>query len=167
MELPVATVTALLLRGGVEDEELGSVGEDARIGKLGTIRTGVVSDAMRRLVVAAWMKWVPMGAICKKYEVTRNMVWQILLEEGVPVRKVTAMRELIRLRRDAEIVDLYQNGLKVVDISAAVGLGHGQVNAVLRKYNVPRRMVVDGPVRRSKDGFGKMVHPRDIIRELE
>ena len=167
LELPTATVTALLLRGGVEDSGLESVGEGGRIGELGTIRTGVVSNEIRRLVIADWMKWLPMGAICKKYELVRNMVWQILLEGGVPVRKHTVMKELIRLRRDAEIVDLYQAGMKVMDIAAAIGMGHGTVNGVLRKYNVPRRGVKDGPVRRSKDGFGEMVHPRDILRELD
>jgi transposase-like protein len=166
VELPIATVTALLLRGGVEDTELESVGEGRRIGELGSIRVGVVSDDLKRLVIADWMLWMPMGQICKKYELHRNMVWQILLEEGVPVRKRTVMKELIRLRRDAEIVDLYVGGMHVLDIAAAVGLGHGMVNEVLRKYNVPRRVVKRGPVRRSRGGFGEMVHPRDILHEL-
>lgn len=166
MELPVVTVTALLLRGGVEDTELESVGEGRRIGELGSIRVGTVSDELKRLVIADWMLWMPMGQVCKKYELHRNMVWQILLEEGVPVRKRAAMKELVTLRRDAEIVDLYKGGVPVMDIAAAVGLGHGTVNAVLRKYNVPRRLVKRGPVRRSKDGFGEFVHPRDVLREL-
>ena len=167
LELPTATVVALLLRGGVEDPELESMDESRRIGTLGSIRTGVVSDEIRRLVVADWMNWMPMREICRKYELHRNMVWQILLEEGVPVRKRVVMRELVTLRRDAEIVDLYLFGVHVMDIAAAVGIGHGTVNVVLRKYNVPRRQTKAGPVRRSKDGFGEMMHPRDILRELE
>lgn len=166
MELPTVTVTALLLRGGVEDHELESVGEGGRIDELGTIRTGKVSDAVRQLVIDDWMKWLPMAAICDKYGLRRNMVWQILLEEGVPTRKKTAMRELVRLRRDVEIVDLYQSGMYVMDIAAAVGIGHGVVNYTLRKYNVPRRQAKRGPVRRSQDGFGELVHPRDVLREL-
>lgn len=167
MDLPPATVVALLLRGGVEDLELESMDDKRRVGGLGSAGVGGVSDAIRRLVIADWMRWMTMGAICKKYELLRNTVWQILLEEGVPLRKRTAMKELIKLRRDAEIVELYQSGMKVVEIAVAVGVEPWSVNTVLRKYNVPRRKVVNGPERRSKDGFGKMVHPRDILRKLE
>ena len=154
--IPVATVLALLLRGGVESEEFEGLWEE---------RTESVNAPTRAAVVGEYNKWVPIQVICAKFGLQKRMVWQILLEEGVPIRRRHVMAELVKLRRDAEIVDMYVAGVGIWEIATSVGVSVSCVNDVVKRYNVPPRQAKRGKIRKTPTTKGELVHPRDVLRD--
>jgi len=160
LNVPAPTVLALLLRSGVDSSEFEGVWEVHEGGQ-------VVDSATRAALVGEYTKWVPIGMIAEKFGLTKEMVWQVLLEEGVPVRRRRVMRELTKLRRDVEIVDMYLEGVEIWDIALAVGVNVATVNTVARKYNIPsRKVITKGKIKKTPELKGEIIHPRDLLRKL-
>lgn len=148
MVIPNATVLAILLRAGVDEKAL--FGEASR--ELG--------PEARRGIVALYGDRQPVAAIARRYGVKPLVIYEILTEEGVPVQRFRAKEALARLRRDADAVQLYLDGMEVFDIVGQVGMCQDTLHRTLARYNVPLR----SPRRNSKPR-GTFLHPRTLLEE--
>jgi len=161
LKITVATVLTLLLRGGVKTEEFEGLWDVVAKGQ-------EVNATTRAALVGEYKKFVPIPVIAKKFGLQPEMVWQILMEEGVPIRKYQSgrTREVVKLRRDEEIVSMYLEGVEIWEIASAVGVSLATVTNVCRKYNVPsRKVITHGKIRKTPVRKGELIHPRDILRD--
>lgn len=148
--VPAVAVTTIILKAGVELQPEGEL--DRRFGRL------KVGPEVRKSVLADYRNWVPQWKTLKRLGLTRQQYWRILSEEGAPIRRWKAEKNEAKLRRDAEIVDLYLQGMPVLDICEHCGVPQGTLCDVIRKYNVPRR-----EPKWNTPEIGPLIHPRELL----
>lgn len=154
MGIPVVSVVTILLRAG---RELPPGSEHER--RWGRREIG---PEVRKVVIDEYLNWKTPKLTCKRLGIRKDQYWAIVNEEGVPARKWRATQDLAMLRRDAEAVDLYLQGMPVMELCAACGMGPGSLCHILNKYNVPRRQ----PKYTTPDG-DRFVHPRELLSANE
>lgn len=120
-----------------------------------------VGQHVRDLILMEYHAWTPMRTIQQRTGLTRDAILQVLNEEGVPLRRVQVFKKLIRLRLEAELVDMYLQNVGVMDICDQMDIGYDFLRGVLSKYNVPLRQP-----RRGSTPRGKFVHPREVLEDL-
>jgi len=149
--VPNASVLAVLLRAGVDEKAL--FGEGAR----------EMGPEGRRGIVALYVGRQPVGTIARRYGVKPLVIYEILSEEGVPVQRYRAKEALARLRRDADVVQLYLDGMLVWKIVIQTGMSQDRLHKTLEKYNVPLRAPKSSwRVSRPR---GTFVHPQTLLEE--
>jgi len=149
--VPNASVLAVLLRAGVDEKALFGEG------------TREMGPEARRGIVALYVGRQPVGTIAKRYGVKPLVIYEILSEEGVPVQRYRAKEALARLRRDADVVQLYLDGMLVWKIVIQTGMCQDTIHRTLGKYNVPLRAPKVG-YHQSKPR-GTFIHPRTLLEE--
>lgn len=129
LELPMASVIAILLREGVSESQL--VGEEP------ASRYGA---SVRKLVVSAYKNWTSPRETCKDLGMSLADYYLVLAEEGVAVRRWKAKKDLATLRLEAEVIAMYKAGAPLREIRKATGLPNlSSITFIMDKYNVPRR----------------------------
>jgi len=150
--VPNASVLAVLLRAGVDETKLFGEG------------TREMGPEVRRGIVALYVGRQPVGTIAQRYGVKPLVIYEILSEEGVPVQRYRAKEALARLRRDADVVQLYLDGMLVWKIVNQTGMCQDLIHKTLGKYNVPLRQPKVG-YHQSKPR-GRFVHPQTLLDQL-
>jgi len=124
LNIPVAAVTAILLRAGREVEEGRRIDD----------------PALRQQIIAAYNTAWNVGDIARRYGITTREVWLILAEEGVPIRRVASEEELVLRRRDAEVIELYtKTRIPGRKIAKMCGIDFTTMYDILRRYGIPTR----------------------------
>jgi len=148
--IPRPAVIAILMRAGIPKEKILGV----------PLRKDMPEDAVREIVLA-YGQWIPDKDICRQFGISKKRLYTILNNAGVPLRRYQAEDELARLRADAELVQLYKDGMPVMDICRLLGISNETLNSTLRKYNTPLRQPKETGYAR-----GEEVDPTELLAQL-
>lgn len=150
LKIPQSSVAAVLLRAGIEASRVEGPSE-----------YDVPPEELVRQVLNAYHNNLNVARTCDRLGITVGRYWRIITEQGVPVRRFQVFDDLAALRRDVEVVSMYQDGLPLVEIVALTGVSQPEVHKTLERYNVPLRQ----PRRHSKDR-GEFIDPAELLERL-
>lgn len=149
--VPLPAILTILMGAGVTRDSL-----------MGTPVISRVGESVRKFIIEEYLAGARVKEIRRKFKLTETEFWNVLNEEGVPIRKFVITEQLALLRRDAEIISLYRSGMGVFKIAELVGIGQQGMHNVLLKYGEPLRL----PSRRTRKRKVE-VDAMALLRQME